>query len=110
MLANKLSMDENDAEKWVVNMIRNAHFDARIDQAARQVIMSVNYPSIYQQVIGKTKDLSIRTRLLADSIETAIHEPLKENKDENRGQARGGGRGGRGGGRGGRQGQGRPQY
>eukprot|EP01138_Halocafeteria_seosinensis_P013106 gb/GECG01013385.1/.p1 GENE.gb/GECG01013385.1/~~gb/GECG01013385.1/.p1 ORF type:complete len:500 (+),score=64.45 gb/GECG01013385.1/:1-1500(+) len=108
MLANKLSMHENDAEKWVVNMIRNAHFDARIDRAARQVIMSVNYPSIYQQVIGKTKDLSIRTRLLADSIETAIHEPLKESKDDNRGQSRGGGRGGRGGGRGGRQG--RPQY
>ena len=95
MLASKLSMDENEAEKWVVNMIRNAHFDARIDRAARQVIMSVNYPSIHQHVIAKTRDLSMRTKLLADSIESAIHEPQKEMKYDDRGQHRGGrGRGG----------------
>merc|ERR1712062_194488 len=31
MLAQKLNMSEEDAEKWVVNMIRNARLDAKID-------------------------------------------------------------------------------
>jgi translation initiation factor 3 subunit E len=31
MLADKLGMDAVQAEEWIVNLIRNAHLDAKID-------------------------------------------------------------------------------
>ncbi|VDO89308.1 unnamed protein product [Schistosoma mattheei] len=31
VLAEKLNMDVDDAEKWIVNLIRNARMDAKID-------------------------------------------------------------------------------
>lgn len=31
MLATKLNMSSEDAEKWIVNLIRNAKLDAKID-------------------------------------------------------------------------------
>jgi len=31
MLANKLNMNPEDAERWIVNLIRNARLDAKID-------------------------------------------------------------------------------
>lgn len=31
ILAEKLNMSTDDAEKWIVNMIRNARLDAKID-------------------------------------------------------------------------------
>ncbi len=36
MLATKLNMSRDDAEKWIVNLIRNAKLDAKID--AKEVI------------------------------------------------------------------------
>lgn len=31
MLAEKLNMTEEEAERWIVNLIRNARLDAKID-------------------------------------------------------------------------------
>ena len=31
MLATKLNLSANDAERWIVNLIRNAKLDAKID-------------------------------------------------------------------------------
>jgi translation initiation factor 3 subunit E len=31
MLAEKLNMSEEEAERWIVNLIRNARLDAKID-------------------------------------------------------------------------------
>ena len=31
MLASKLNMSPEDAERWIVNLIRNARLDAKID-------------------------------------------------------------------------------
>ena len=47
MLAEKLNMDVVAAEKWIVNMIRNARLDAKIDSAKNHVIMGTQYPSMY---------------------------------------------------------------
>ena len=38
MLATKLNMSSEDAEKWIVNLIRNAKLDAKID--AKEVSFS----------------------------------------------------------------------
>ena len=50
MLAQKLNMSEDDAEKWVVNMIRNARLDAKIDSEKGHVVMGTLGTSPYQQV------------------------------------------------------------
>lgn len=47
MLAEKLNMDQQAAERWIVNLIRNARLDAKIDSAANHVIMGTQTPSVY---------------------------------------------------------------
>jgi len=69
MLAQKLNLDTSAAEKWIVNMIRNARLDAKIDSAHNQVVMGTQHPSIYQQVIEKTKGLAFRTYMLSNGLE-----------------------------------------
>eukprot|EP00005_Dracoamoeba_jomungandri_P003338 CAMPEP_0174255922 /NCGR_PEP_ID=MMETSP0439-20130205/5205_1 /TAXON_ID=0 /ORGANISM="Stereomyxa ramosa, Strain Chinc5" /LENGTH=442 /DNA_ID=CAMNT_0015338307 /DNA_START=6 /DNA_END=1334 /DNA_ORIENTATION=- len=68
MLAEKLDMDQESAERWVVNLIRNARLDAKIDSAANHVIMGTCDPSVYQKVVAKTKGLSFRTTVLTNNI------------------------------------------
>lgn len=89
MLADKLSKAPDDAERWIVNLIREARLDAKID--AKKVIYSssLSYPlslspfslsqghivmnpqpqSIYQRVIDRTKSIGFQTQFLAQCIE-----------------------------------------
>ena len=60
MLAEKLNMSSDEAERWIVNLIRNAKLDAKIDSKQGTVVMGVETNSPYQQLIEKTKDLSFR--------------------------------------------------
>eukprot|EP00186_Timspurckia_oligopyrenoides_P005064 CAMPEP_0182442340 /NCGR_PEP_ID=MMETSP1172-20130603/1256_1 /TAXON_ID=708627 /ORGANISM="Timspurckia oligopyrenoides, Strain CCMP3278" /LENGTH=468 /DNA_ID=CAMNT_0024637127 /DNA_START=41 /DNA_END=1447 /DNA_ORIENTATION=- len=65
MLADKLNMDRDSAERWIVNLVRNARLDAKIDSEANQVLMGVNTPSVYEEIMDSTKALLIRTHALA---------------------------------------------
>uniref|UniRef100_A0A8C8CG02 Eukaryotic translation initiation factor 3 subunit E n=1 Tax=Oncorhynchus tshawytscha TaxID=74940 RepID=A0A8C8CG02_ONCTS len=69
MLADKLNMTPEEAERWIVNLIRNARLDAKIDSKLGHVVMGNNAVSPYQQVIEKTKSLSFRSQMLAMNIE-----------------------------------------
>uniref|UniRef100_A0A3P9I9F5 Eukaryotic translation initiation factor 3 subunit E n=1 Tax=Oryzias latipes TaxID=8090 RepID=A0A3P9I9F5_ORYLA len=69
MLADKLNMTPEEAERWIVNLIRNARLDAKIDSKLGHVVMGNNATSPYQQVIEKTKSLSFRSQMLAMNIE-----------------------------------------
>eukprot|EP00010_Vexillifera_abyssalis_P003082 CAMPEP_0201558854 /NCGR_PEP_ID=MMETSP0173_2-20130828/70482_1 /ASSEMBLY_ACC=CAM_ASM_000268 /TAXON_ID=218659 /ORGANISM="Vexillifera sp., Strain DIVA3 564/2" /LENGTH=546 /DNA_ID=CAMNT_0047972495 /DNA_START=55 /DNA_END=1695 /DNA_ORIENTATION=- len=69
MLAQKLNMEKKDAERWIVNLIRDVHLDAKIDSAKNQVIMAGSQtPSIYQQLIEKTKVPSLKTYSMASQL------------------------------------------
>jgi len=72
MLAAKLNMTEEDAEKWVVNMIRNARLDAKIDSEKGHVVMGTLGVSPYQQVIEKTKNQSVRAQMLCFNVEKKL--------------------------------------
>eukprot|EP01112_Ceratiomyxa_fruticulosa_P016080 TRINITY_DN4823_c0_g4_i1.p1 TRINITY_DN4823_c0_g4~~TRINITY_DN4823_c0_g4_i1.p1 ORF type:complete len:478 (-),score=110.46 TRINITY_DN4823_c0_g4_i1:67-1500(-) len=85
MLATKLNMKHEHAERWIVNLIRNARLDAKIDSAQNQVVMGAQFPSVYQLVIEKTKGLSFRSHVLANTVSGGLKE-----KEE-----RGGGGGGK---------------
>jgi translation initiation factor 3 subunit E len=71
LLSEKLSMKQEEAERWIVNLVRNARFDAKIDSAANQVILGSQVASPYQQLIDKTKNLSFRSVVLSNTIERA---------------------------------------
>ncbi|KNC53291.1 eukaryotic translation initiation factor 3 subunit E [Thecamonas trahens ATCC 50062] len=75
MLADKLDMDRDQAEKWIVNLVRNANIDAKIDSAADQVVMgNQQHPSIYSQIIEKTKGLSLRSSVLSNNCDRLVRE------------------------------------
>ena len=51
MLADKLNMSVDEAERWIVNLIRNAKLDAKIDSKMGHVMMGTQAISPYEQVI-----------------------------------------------------------
>ena len=50
MLADKLNMTVDEAERWIVNLIRNAKLDAKIDSKMGHVMMGAQAVSPYEQV------------------------------------------------------------
>merc|ERR1719415_343849 len=69
MLAEKLNMGTEEAERWIVNLIRNAKLDAKIDSQLGHVVMGTQTTSPYEQLIEKTKALSFRSQMLLMNIE-----------------------------------------
>lgn len=67
MLAEKLNMNTNDAEAWIVNLIKNARLDAKIDSRRGHVVMSDQATNPHQQVIDKTKNLQVRLNRQSNS-------------------------------------------
>jgi len=78
MLAEKLNMDQEAAERWIVNLIRNAQLDSKIDSAANHVVMSPQHSSIYQQVIEKTKGLAFKSHVMVSNLEKLNNEQKRE--------------------------------
>ena len=78
MLAQKLNMEPKEAERWIVNLIRQAHLDAKIDSAQGHVIMGQQAVSPYQQLIEKTKHISFRAQTLTDTIRKKLNAKNQE--------------------------------
>jgi translation initiation factor 3 subunit E len=74
MIASKLNMAPEEAELWIVKLIQSAKLDARIDSEKSRVVMSKAPPSVYQQVIEKTKNLSFRSTMLLANMEKRDQE------------------------------------
>jgi len=68
-LSDKLDLKSEEAEEKIVELIRTARVDAKIDSRANQIVVNTDYPTIYQQVIDKTKALTFRTQQLAASTD-----------------------------------------
>ncbi|GAB4843893.1 Eukaryotic translation initiation factor 3 subunit E [Ancistrocladus abbreviatus] len=68
VLAEKLNLNYEEAERWVVNLIRGLKLDAKIDSSTGAVIMEPNYPNVYEQLIDHTKSLSARTYKLVGQL------------------------------------------
>ena len=78
MLAEKLQMTEEEAERWMVEMVRNATIaataDAKIDASAKQVIMAPPGRAVHQQVIDKTRDLTARSSVLSSNLGALVND------------------------------------
>ena len=97
MLAEKLNMNEEQAERWIVNLVRSTHLEAKIDSANNQVILNSNTSNMYvlslsflfvneclcdgnnltnafsvfryQQVIDKTKGMCYKTYEMSNALQ-----------------------------------------
>lgn len=68
-VAAKLKMEVDDAERWIVTLVRDAHLDARIDSTEHHVVLSAPPLPVYQKVIDKTKGAHFRSVVLASALE-----------------------------------------
>lgn len=79
MLASKLNMNPDEAECWIVNLIRNARLDAKIDSKLGHVIMGTQPLSPYQQLLEKIDTLSVRSEALQALIERKVKVKVSDN-------------------------------
>jgi translation initiation factor 3 subunit E len=68
-LAKQMGMRDVDPEASIVELIRDAGVDAKIDSKQKQVVIGIKPQSICQLVIDKTKSLTNRTTALAAALE-----------------------------------------
>lgn len=72
VLAEKLNLNYDEAERWIVNLIRTSKLDAKIDSKSGTVVMEPNHPNVYEQLIDHTKAMSGRTyKLVSQLLEQA---------------------------------------
>lgn len=69
VLIEKLDIKRDEAEKKLVEYMKSARVDAKIDLKSNQLIMNTEYLTVYQQVIDKTKFLAYRLPQLAGMID-----------------------------------------
>lgn len=46
VLAEKLNLNYEEAERWIVNLIRSSKLDAKIDSQSGTVVMEPNQPNV----------------------------------------------------------------
>ncbi len=46
VLAEKLNLNYEEAERWIVNLIRGSKLDAKIDSQLGTVVMEPNHPNV----------------------------------------------------------------
>jgi translation initiation factor 3 subunit E len=77
-LGKKLAMDETEAERWIVDLIRNADLDAKIDSEEKCVVMGGSVQSVYEQVMEKTRDLNVRSETMGQNLKKILKNARKE--------------------------------
>uniref|UniRef100_A0A804MLE9 Eukaryotic translation initiation factor 3 subunit E n=1 Tax=Zea mays TaxID=4577 RepID=A0A804MLE9_MAIZE len=68
MLAQKLNMSYDEAELWIMNLVRSSKLDARIDSVSGTLIMTTNHVNVHEQIVESLKGLNMRTYMLAKNI------------------------------------------
>lgn len=77
-LGEKLAMDRERAERWIVDLIRNALLDAKIDSEEGCVVMGTGSTSVYEQVMEKTRELNARSSGLVSNLRGYMNDVRKE--------------------------------
>lgn len=72
-LTQQLNLDPETAEPAIVNMIREAGVNAKIDSSNNQVVMQSR---TYNQVIDRTKSVVYRTKQLVTGMEKKFSEKM----------------------------------
>jgi len=80
-LSSTLNISDESAEEWFVSLVQTARIDAKIDSERNHVVMGNHLPTVYQNVIDKTKDLSSRTAQLVQHVESRFLESRYRTED-----------------------------
>ncbi|UKK02109.2 eukaryotic translation initiation factor 3, subunit 6 [Theileria orientalis] len=68
IIAQGVNMSALEAERWIVNIIRHSHMEAKIDSEKNCVEISAVPPNLYQQVIEKTQNLTLRSNMILQNL------------------------------------------
>merc|ERR1712203_732315 len=71
-IAEKLSMTQEDAELWIVELIRNARLHAKIDSENGNIIMGSEPEVPHKQILRKTSQLNITSQMLMRTIDKKL--------------------------------------
>ena len=77
-------MNQEEAERWIVDLIRNADLDAKIDSEEGCVVMGGSVQSIYEIVMERTRDLNVRSATLTQNLNNILNEARKEKEKKER--------------------------
>uniref|UniRef100_A0A1B0EUQ9 Eukaryotic translation initiation factor 3 subunit E n=1 Tax=Lutzomyia longipalpis TaxID=7200 RepID=A0A1B0EUQ9_LUTLO len=73
----------DEAECWIVNLIRNARLDAKIDSKLGHVVMGTPPLSPYQQLVEKIDSLCVRSETLTGLVERKYRAKNNDSGDNN---------------------------
>jgi translation initiation factor 3 subunit E len=78
MLAEKLQLTDEEAERWMVDMVRGTSagptLDAKIDSSGKQVIIAAPIKSAYKQIVETTRELTTRSGILSANVEALVKD------------------------------------
>lgn len=78
MLAEKLQLTDEEAERWMVDMVRGSSagptLDAKIDSSGKQVIIAPPSKSAYKQIVESTRELTVRSGILSSNLEALVKD------------------------------------
>jgi translation initiation factor 3 subunit E len=78
MLSEQLQMTEEEAERWMVDMVLNGSAgssqDAKVDASAKQIIMAAPNKAAHQNVMDKTRDYTVRSSMLMQTMGTMLSD------------------------------------
>ncbi len=71
-LSNQLDMSSDEVERWIVEIVVSSsggtNLDAKIDSVAKEALISPPNRAAYQQIIDRTKDITIRSAALINNM------------------------------------------
>jgi translation initiation factor 3 subunit E len=68
-LSDRLGLTREEGERWIVDLVRDARLDAKIDLKQNIVQMNHSEQPVYQTVIEKSRGLLFRSQAMASAIE-----------------------------------------
>uniref|UniRef100_A0ACD5UN08 Uncharacterized protein n=2 Tax=Avena sativa TaxID=4498 RepID=A0ACD5UN08_AVESA len=78
MLAEKMNMTYDEAELWIMNLVKSSKLDAKIDSVTGTLIMATNQVNVHEQIIESMKNLNARTYMLAKSLVDPGHAAAQQ--------------------------------
>lgn len=78
MLAEKMNMTYDEAELWIMNLVKSSKLDAKIDSVTGTLIMTTNQVNVHEQIIESMKNLNARTYMLAKSLVDPGHAAAQQ--------------------------------
>lgn len=87
-LSTKLGMEITEGERWVVDLVRDAKLDAKIDFKENTIQMNHFETPVYQAVIEKSKGLLFRAQAITSAMEIRANGGTPDNVGRSRGGRR----------------------